>query len=427
LELILIPEWRLPGDKSLTHRALIFSACASGTSIIEGFLSSEDCTQTRKCLEHLGVQFTIEPGRMKVVSPGFHNWESPKKPLYFGNSGTTARLLMGILSSHPRCFITAYGDSGLSIRPMARVSKPLSRMGANFLLRDDKWLPLAIKGSQLRPLSHELKTASAQIKSAILLATIFSHGLTSIQMPVGSRNHTENILYYFKGNLERQIIDNREIIRFRGPLAIAPTTYRIPVDPSSVAFFVAWSLITKRVICLKDVLLNPTRIGFIGVLQRMGARISIKKNVDQFKGFSEDQGDLLISETSCLHHTEVSKEDIPTLIDEVMILALVASFASGTTVFHGIEELSVKESNRLEKTIELITKIGGTAKTEGSSLQITGGLKNIQPFSYTPNGDHRMAMVAAIAEKCCQQPCEIFDKQCVNVSFPGFFDYLDRL
>ncbi len=424
-----------PPDKSLTHRCLIFAAMAKGQSTIASPLLGADCRSTLGALIELGVQGTVkprtptEPAKIFINSKGWDGFKSPLKPLDFGNSGTTTRLMLGVLASTPGLFATMWGDASLSNRPMGRVVEPLRRAGAHIVGRDRGGkLPLAIDGRSLVPCAHETDKASAQVKSALILAALNIEGETTLRLPRGSRDHTEKVLMSLGASIRVEHRGADEWIAVKGPFRPEPKDFQVPGDPSSAAFFcVLGAIRPEGEVTVRGVLKNPTRTGFLQVLNRMGLKISQEEGASHVNpNLVEPVVDLKILGGQTLSSVEVEPELIPKLIDEVPILAVAASFASGTSRFRSIGELRVKESDRLQKTIELINSSGQGRKAwaEGDDLLVQGSSTPPDGFQYDPDQDHRMAMAASILAKVARSPCTIQDPQCVVVSFPEFFNFL---
>lgn len=413
-----------PPDKSVTHRSVMFAAMAKGKSEVLQPLLGADCLSTVGCFKALGVEVTFEDHRLLVSSPGWDGWQSPFTPLDYGNSGTTARLLTGLIAATPGLFVTAFGDGSLSRRPMGRVVEPLLRVGAKIVGRDGgRFLPYAVSGQELKPGDHQVDKPTAQVKSALILAGLNARGTTTVTLPKGSRDHSERMLQALGADLAIKQDNRREEISVRGPFRPNPRTYLVPGDPSSAAFFLVLGALASGTLTVTEVLENPTRTGFLTVLRRMGADIRPTPSAPK-AGRLEPVVDLTILGGQELKAVDVEPELAPTLIDEVPILAVAAMFAEGTTRLRGLEELRVKESDRLAKTIELISAAGGKAWAEGDDLLIAGGCKKAAAFSFDPAEDHRLAMTAAIVAKFSEGPCQVQDPECVAVSFPGFFDVL---
>jgi 3-phosphoshikimate 1-carboxyvinyltransferase len=415
-------------DKSLTHRAVMFAALARGETIIREPLLGADCLSTMSCFRALGVQIeALDSRSIRVRSEGFSAFKSPTVDLDCGNSGTTARLISGILAAQPGLKVRLTGDASLSSRPMRRVVDPLRRMGAVFDgAEQGNFLPLTIQGQKLRAASHEVDKASAQVKSALLLAGLFCEGETSVRLPAGSRDHTERMLQRMGAKLVTEVQDGWETVRVTGPFAPPPGRYMIPVDPSSAAFFCVLGLLRKGgTLRLPEVLDNPTRTGFLKVLQRMSPALTLTPDNDQ--RFVEPVMQITLQGGSVLRPTDIEATEVPTLVDEIPVLAVAAAFADGPSTFHGLEELRVKESDRLSKTAELLRLAGAEVSVQGDSLKIGGRLTEVQPFTYDSVGDHRLAMAAAIMARRSKKPCCILDSECVGVSFPDFYEMLDSI
>lgn len=406
---------------------------ARGVSRVLQPLWGADCRSTITVLQALGVRVEAgnpaqpESSELVIDSPGWDAWQSPMKPVDFGNSGTTARLLTGVFAATEGLFITCFGDSSLSKRPMGRVVEPLRLAGATITGRQNgHLLPLAILGQPLKPMTHQVDKASAQVKSALILAGLNISGTTTVSLPAGGRDHTEQMLTFMGAKISVDRVGRTETIKIQGPFRPQPQTFRVPGDPSSAAFFAVLAALAKGRVTIRNVLENPTRIGFEVILARMGVRLT-KTAPDQSQGLLEPQVDLTIEGGSRLVGVDMEPELAPTLIDEIPILAVAAAFASTPSRFRGLSELRVKESNRLIKTLELIAAMGGRAKIVQDDLLVDGGLDQSASFHYNPDGDHRLAMAAAVAAKFAPSPCHISDPECVAVSFPNFFNLLDSL
>lgn len=430
-------DLRCPPDKSVTHRSVMFAAMASGQSRIVSPLMGADCLSTMGVFRALGAKIEEEPHagsvnraqrNIIVDSPGWDGWSSPLVPLDFGNSGTTARLLAGVFSATPGLFVTAFGDGSLSKRPMGRVVEPLRSVGARISGRaKGHQLPLSIEGMQLAPGRHSVDKASAQVKSALILAGLNVSGETTVTLPAGGRDHTERMLRAMGADLRVERQGENEIITVKGPFRPTARTFEVPGDPSSAAFLCAFAAIMEAgTVTVRHVLDNETRTGFITVLERMGADME-KSPSRTPEGLLEPVRDLTIHGGAALRAVDVEPELAPTLIDEIPILAAVALFASGQSRFRGLGELRVKESDRLAKTLELIHAAGGRGEAIGDDLIVEGGLRSVTPFDYDPDEDHRLAMAAAILAEVATGPCRIKDPACVAVSFPGFFETLASL
>ncbi len=425
-------EWLCRGDKSLTHRALIFSGLAKGRSKVEFPLWGEDCQSTAEIMASLGAKIdkhvTGEHPFIDIDSPGWDEWQSPSDALDCGNSGTTARLMIGALSAMPGLKSSMIGDESLSSRPMMRVVAPLRDMGAKIDGVDQgNLLPITISGASLKEASHEVSKASAQVKSCLLLAAMNVNGKTRVQLPIGSRDHTERLLSKLGAHIEVEQKQGIETVTLTGPFRPPAGTYKVPGDPSSAAFFSVYAaLMDNAELKINQVLKNPTRTGFVNVLRRMGVNIKEHQSFGS-DDFMEPVVDLTITGSARLNATVIEDAEIPTLIDEIPILAIAAMFAEGESHFKGIAELKVKESDRLKQTHDLVNVCGGKARIDGDDLFIEGGLESVTSFSFNPLGDHRLAMSAAIAARFSDNPCTIEGGRCVDVSFPGFYEDLEKI
>lgn len=404
---------RVPGDKSLSHRALLFAGMARGTSHIGGLLTSLDARSSARVLRQLGAEISpLGAGRMVTVT-GRGRLRRPAAVLNCGNSGTTTRLLLGLLAGHPfRAALT--GDASLRRRPMRRVTVPLARMGATIDEQNDTGtLPLAIKGGVLAALRHEMPVSSAQIKGCLLLAGVVGGVPVSVREPHGrSRDHTERLLRAFGYQVDEQ----EGWVHFRPTGQVVPFDMQVPGDPSSAAFPVAAAILAEGgELRLGGVCVNPTRIGFLSVLARMGARVD-QEGVEP--AFDEPVGDL-VARPAALRATEVLPGEIPGLIDEVPMLACLATRASGTTIFRQVGELRVKESDRLALIAGNIRAVGGTAEIHGDDLHVTGGDRPPVGKVVT-EGDHRIAMAFAVLGTVPGAKIRVDDMACAAVSYPEF-------
>ena len=426
MELVLegIPKLKgklsVPGDKSISHRALILGSIAQGETHIYNFLNSLDCLKTLECMQALGVE--IERGSnhsLKVKGRGLYGLEEPAEVLEVGNSGTTIRLLAGLLSGQ-KFYAVLNGDSSIRKRPMKRVVEPLRLMGADIGGREGGALaPLSIRGGRLAPLQYTLPVASAQVKSALLLAGLYAAGETIIREPLSTRDHTERMLQMMQADLE---ISPPEI-KIRGGKELKATDIYVPGDLSSAAYFLtAASLLKGSQLTIEQVGINPTRSGIIKILEKMGARIDtlnfeLKSN--------EPRADLKI-EYADLKGVEIGKEDIPGLIDELPLIAVAATQAQGITVVSEAEELRVKETDRLKAIVSELKKMGADIEEREDGLVVKGPakLKGAVTESYS---DHRMAMSLAIAALLAEGKTVIKNAECIDISFPGFEKTLNKL
>jgi 3-phosphoshikimate 1-carboxyvinyltransferase len=406
----------VPGDKSITHRALLFSALARGTSHVGGALTSLDARSTARVLRQLGAQISPLRAGVTVKATGKGRLRAPEGVLDCGNSGTTVRLLLGLLAGH-RLRATLTGDSSLRRRPMRRVTGPLSQMGARFEESRGDGLPLTIRGGALVPLRYEMPVSSAQIKSALLLAGLAGGVEVDLREPHGrSRDHTERILRAFG----YQVIEDDGWVGFRPGGRIEPFELQVPGDPSSAAFLAGAAILADGgELSIARVGVNPTRTGFLTVLRRMGATVSTEALTEHF---GEPVADLVVR-PAALRGTEVAAGEIPALIDEIPLLAVLASRAAGTTVFRGVGELRVKESDRLSLIADNLRAVGGRAEVTGDDLFVEG----VVPPPAGPvrsKGDHRMAMAFAVLGTIEGARVRVDDMACAAVSFPRFTEAL---
>lgn len=408
----------IPGDKSISHRAIMFGSIAEGTTTIRNFLAGEDCLSTISCFQKLGVTIQQDGTNVTIEGKGLHGLQEAKELLDVGNSGTTIRLMTGILSGLPYHSVLA-GDASIAKRPMTRVVEPLRKMGANIEGREQgKYTPLSVRGGKLKGITYELPVASAQVKSSILLAGLQAEGETTVIEPAKTRNHTETMLQMFGV----QVNTNDRTITIEGNQKLTGTDLTVPGDISSAAFFLtAGAIVPNSRIFLENVGLNETRSGMIDVLQAMGADFTIINESPS----SEPFGDIEIA-TSNLKGTEINGDIIPRLIDEIPIIALMATQAEGTTIISDAKELKVKETNRIDTVVSELTKLGAdiTATEDGMIIKgktpLSGGTVN-------SHGDHRIGMMLAIAATIAQGEVILEDAEAVAVSYPNFFEHLQQL
>ncbi|HNY66164.1 MAG TPA: 3-phosphoshikimate 1-carboxyvinyltransferase [Deltaproteobacteria bacterium] len=408
-------ELRVPGDKSISHRAFMLGSLARGSTTVSGALGSKDVASTRRVLEALGARIE-EKGGTWLVTGG--DLREPSTVLDAGNSGTTARLVSGICAAIEGVSVMT-GDSSLVTRPMGRVMRPLGKMGAQFLARQDRHLPMAVRGGRLTGISYGMDVASAQVKSAIILAGLKAEGSTEVTEPFPSRDHSERMLSYFGATLAR----GGNSVGLEGPQELEAREVSVPGDPSSAAFPAVWAAATPGSEALiREVCLNPTRIGFIPVLKRMGAVITLE-NVREVCG--EPVGDILVR-GAVLQGTIIEGEEIPKLIDEIPILAVAACLAEGRTVVRDASELRVKETDRIKALVEGLASLGAGAEETPDGLVIEGPLK-LERGSVRTYSDHRIAMSFHILSRAAGIDVAIDDPGCVDISFPGFFELMETL
>jgi len=408
-----------PGDKSVSHRSLIIGSLASGTTEVSGFLNCEDTISTANAMRKLGAGIDINGSGVKISGKGLSGLSEPDDVIDAGNSGTTTRLLTGLLSAQG--FFTAVtGDRYLRARPMKRVVDPLRLMGARITGREGgNKLPLAIEGGSLKGISYKLPVASAQVKSALLLAGMYADGDTEVIEPEPTRDHTERMLRHFGVNIEK----NGNSIRISKQKEFAGRDISVPADLSSAAFFIVGALVSPgSELLIRNVGTNPLRTGVIDVLRRMGGAIEIK-NEREVSG--EPVGDILVR-ASGLRGTVIEGETIPKAIDELPVIAAAACFAEGETVIRDARELRVKETDRIKAMTAELLKLGARVAEFDDGMSIKGG-SPLAGASCSSWGDHRIAMAVAIAAMRASGETEIDGAECVSVSYPGFFEVLRGL
>jgi 3-phosphoshikimate 1-carboxyvinyltransferase len=416
----------VPGDKSISHRALMFGALAIGETRITGLLTGEDVLRTAAAMRALGAEVTHDPdGTWRVAGRGIGGLTEPADVLDMGNSGTAARLLCGILATHP-LFAVMTGDASLRSRPMRRVTAPLTATGATFFARQGGRLPLAIQGARdALPLDYRVPVPSAQVKSAVLLAGLNAPGITRVEEPEATRDHSENMLRHFGATVRVETTGNGRIIELQGQPELRAADILVPGDPSSAAFpLVAALLVPGGTVTIPAVGLNPLRTGLFLCLQEMGANITIRNR--RTEG-GEPVGDLEI--TGCqLTGIDVPAQRAPSMIDEYPILAVAAACAAGTTRMRGLKELRVKESDRLSATADLLTVNGARVEIEGDDLIVHGtGAPPAGGGLVQTHMDHRIAMSALVLGLVTTHPVTADDAGFIDTSFPGFVDLMNAL
>jgi 3-phosphoshikimate 1-carboxyvinyltransferase len=415
----------VPGDKSISHRALMFGALAVGETRITGLLTGEDVLRTAAAMRALGADVAQGPdGTWRVAGRGVGGLVEPDDVLDMGNSGTAARLLCGILASHP-IFAVMTGDASLRRRPMRRVTEPLTACGAVFTTRDGGRLPLTVQGAVYPiPLEYRVPVPSAQVKSACLLCGLNAPGITRIEEPEATRDHTENMLRHFGATITVAETGRGRIIELSGQPELFAADVAVPGDPSSAAFLVAAALLVPgSEVTIPAVGLNPTRCGFFLTLGEMGANVAVENR--RIEG-GEPVGDLIVRHGP-LRGVDVPWERAPFMIDEYPILASIAAFASGTTRMRGLKELRVKESDRVAATAALLAANGARVEVEGDDLIVHGTGRPPQGGGLvTTHMDHRIAMAALVLGTATEQPVTVDDASFIDTSFPGFVELMNR-
>ncbi len=412
-------ELSVPGDKSISHRAVMFGSLASGTTEITHFLKGADCLSTIGCFRQMGVEIEEQKDRILVRGRGLHGLSAPSSVLDCGNSGTTTRLISGILAG--QSFSSQLtGDASIRKRPMGRIIRPLRQMGASIeSLSGNDCAPLRIEGRPLHAISYDSPVASAQVKSCVLLAGLYADGPTSVTEPALSRNHTELMLSSLGAELTRR----GTTATINPEPVLTGTSIHVPGDISSAAFFLAAGLMVPgSEILLKNVGINPTRDGILRVIRAMGGSLEI---LNRTNSGGEEAADLLVRSSS-LHGTVLEGELIPTLIDEIPVIAVLAAFAEGTTIIRNAEELKVKESNRLDIMVDGLSRMGADIEGTDDGMIIRGG-KSLHGAVIDSHLDHRIAMSFAVAALAADGETEILDADCVNISYPEFYRDLKML
>ncbi len=414
-------EITVPGDKSISHRSIMLGALADGTTEVTGFLQGADCLSSIACFQKMGVTIENNPNNntVRITGRGLHGLTKPEGILDVGNSGTTTRLMSGILAAQPFTS-TIDGDASLRKRPMGRIMTPLSMMGARFeSLQTQQCAPFKISGGSLKGIHYNSPVASAQVKSAILFAGLYADGETSVTEPSLSRNHTELMFESFG-------ID----IKSKGTTAtvqpanqLIPQKIQIPGDISSAAYFIVAGLITPNSeITIKNVGINPTRDGIITVCKNMGADITVSHSYDKI---GEPRADITVK-SSALQGCVIEGDIIPKLIDEIPVIAIMAAFADGTTIIKDAQELKVKESNRIDVMVKNLSAMGVDIEGTEDGMIIHGG-KPLHGVAIDSKSDHRIAMSFAIAGSLADGETDILNAECVNISYPQFYQDMQRL
>lgn len=411
-------EVTIPGDKSISHRAVMFGALADGTTEVTNFLKGADCLSTISCFQKLGIEIENTPEHILIHGRGLHGLQAPTSVLDAGNSGTTTRLISGILAAQPfTCTLT--GDSSIQTRPMKRIMEPLSMMGAAIeSVRHNDCAPLSISGRELKGIHYHSKVASAQVKSCILLAGLYASGETSVTEPTVSRNHSEIMLRYFGANV---LTEGTTATIFPEPV-LHGQRICVPGDISSAAYFIAAGLLVPNSeILIRNVGINPTRDGILRVARAMGGDITLLNIREE----GEPTADLLVRSSS-LHGTVVEGDLIPTLIDEIPVINIMAACAEGQTIIRDAAELKVKESNRIDVMVEQLKSMGCDITATDDGMIINGG-RPLHDAVIDSHLDHRIAMSFAVASLIADGTTEILGSDCVNISYPTFYQDLQRL
>ncbi len=401
-----------PGDKSISHRLILLASLAEGRSVIRRFLRSDDCLRTLEAMKQMGVSMVEKSSDLEIQGAGLRGLKSPGNMIYTGNSGTTTRLLLGVLAGQPFKAVLD-GDESIRARPMKRVTEPLKQMGAVIQGRDNgNYTPLSIEGGKLKAIHFVNSLASAQVKSAVLLAGLFAEGITKIEEPRQSRDHTERLLQAMGADMRRE----GNLITLIPPERLNPIDMTVPGDISSAAFWLAAGAIQPgKSITVEDVGLNPTRIGFVKVLSKMGANLKIEAG----SANSEPIGNITVIGGQ-LNGVTITRDEVPSLIDELPLLMVLGSVSKGRTVIRGAEELRVKETDRIKAMVKNLMILGVSVKEYPDGVEIEGKTSfsggEVDSFM-----DHRVAMSMAIAALRAKSAVKIKNADCVDISYPEFF------
>ena len=422
----LIGEIKVPGDKSISHRALIFGACALGTTTISNLLESEDVFSTLKALQKMGVKITKSQYDWKILGNGLGSLLGNNQTLNLGNSGTGARLLMGLVAGSD-IRITFTGDMSLSKRPMRRIIEPLLQTGAQ-INTESNCLPITIQGSKIPlPIEYYSKLSSAQVKSSVLLSGLTSTGITTYFEPLLSRDHTERMLKYMGAEIKSEkTFENIWKISLKGLPNLRNCHFNVPNDPSSAAFpIVAALLIKNSNIVVKNICVNKTRVGFIDTLIEMGGKIKL---FNKKENSGEKVADIEVKH-SILRGVNIPAERAPSMIDEYPILSIAASFAKGKTTMNGIKDLRNKETDRIREVEDNLNKLGIKTESTDDNLSIEGVGKNLIEGGMEVDSklDHRIAMSFLCLGLLCKKPIIVKNSETINSSFPNFYDSMTKI
>ena len=419
---------KVPGDKSISHRAILFSAMAEGTSRLVGVLDSSDVRASIEAVQKLGAKVSLEKEPDGSLAGGIEGWGAkgpvqPDGPIYCANSGTTARLLMGVLAPWD-IEVRIEGDESLSRRPMRRITAPLMKMGVDFDPAGAETLPITERGCKnLKAITYNSPMASAQLKTAVLLAGVYANGVTELNEPSVSRNHTELMLPEYGV----ETTAGERTAQVKGPTQMHSAEIRVPGDPSSAAFLVCAALLKRgSAVQVENVSLNTARTGFMITLEKMGADVATRRTGSSGK---EPYGIISACYGGRLHGCEIPGDKIASLVDEVPVLSLVAAHAHGLTVFRNVQELRAKESDRLDAIVRGLAMLGVDAWAEGDDLYIEGqpGLQVPEGLVFDSHGDHRLAMTWSLVGLTGNVPVKVKNYSCVDVSYPNFLEDMERL
>lgn len=410
-------EITVPGDKSISHRALMAGSLTRGRTSVKGLPDSDDCNYTMAAFKEMGIAIKKDGDITTIEGKGLRGLTEPSGAIYTGNSGTTMRLLSGILAGQD-FEATLAGDAGISSRPMKRIVEPLSKMGVDIKARDGEYPPLIIRGGTVKPITYKMPIPSAQIKSAVLFAGLYAKGVTKVIEDFKSRDHTERMLKYFGADIKM----GGRSVSLKGGRELGARTLEIPGDISSASFFLVGALILKgSKIKIKNVSINPTRAVILKVLSKMGGRIKVSNKKNSF----EPSGDV-IAESRPTRGIIINKSMIPGIIDELPIIFVLAALSKGRTIVRGAAELKVKETDRIRSMQENLKAMGADFSIKGDEI-IIEGVPELRPARLKSFGDHRTCMAMAIAALAAKGQSVIEGAESVSKSFPEFFDILNNL
>lgn len=407
----------LPGDKSISHRAVMMGAIAKGSTVVKGLLDCDDCNRTIDAFRAMGIDIHNKLGHTTIEGKGLRGLKRPDKNINVGESGTTMRLLAGILSGQDFSVVLE-ADKALCLRPMKRIVEPLKLMGVDIRAAPGERAPLLIEGGSVSPIEYKLPVPSAQIKSAILFAGLYARGVTTVEEVFRSRDHTERMLKYFGANINV----NGLKVSIKGGKELEARSFEIPGDISSASFFMAAAILLKGSrLSIQNVNINPTRAGVVDILKKMGARITVIERKEMF----EPAGDIVV-ESGPTSGISIEEGDIPAIIDELPVIFALASLSKGRTVIKGAGELKVKETDRIKSMKDNLGRMGASISVEGGDI-IIDGKPSLKGASFDSYGDHRTCMAMAVAALAADSPSEIEGAECVSKSFPEFFKVLESL
>ncbi|MFH1190210.1 MAG: 3-phosphoshikimate 1-carboxyvinyltransferase [Candidatus Omnitrophota bacterium] len=407
----------VPGDKSISHRAIMCGAVSEGKTIARGILDCDDCNYTIRAFQDMGVRVERKERNTEIYGVGLDGLTDPGKPINTGSSGTSMRVLSGILAGQDFTS-TLTGDEGLLKRPMKRIIEPLELMGAHMASAPGGLPPIRITPGEIKAIDYTLPVPSAQVKSAILFAGLFASGRTTVTEKIKSRDHTERMMKYFGADAQADGLK----VSVNGPARMSAKELEVPGDISSASFLLCGAiLLNGSKVRIKNVSVNPTRTGILSIMSRMGAYVRAVNRTDSFEPYGDIE-----AVSAPVNGIEINEGEIPGIIDELPIIFVLAALANGRTVISGAGELRIKETDRITSMKENLDKMGGRMSVEGGRIVIEG-VKKLKGAELKSYGDHRTCMAMTIAALCADGASTMDDVECVNKSFPGFFEILDSI